>query len=219
MSVTAASNAATTAATTTAAAKAGSSPTATEQSDRFLKLLVTQMQNQDPLNPLDNAQVTSQMAQISTVTGLEQLNTTVGGLNGQFVQMQALQGAALVGHDVAVQGNTLRQTGSVADAGFELASAASSVKVEILNEGGTVLDTLTLGATTAGRHSFNWNVPSAWQGSALNFRVSASAGTQAVESVPLTHQRIAAASASGTNLLLELANGQRIDRDAVWAFL
>ena len=212
MSVTAASNAATTAATT--AAKAGSSPTATEQSDRFLKLLVTQMQNQDPLNPLDNAQVTSQMAQISTVTGLEQLNTTVGGLNGQFVQMQALQGAALVGHDVAVGGN-----GAVADAGFELASAASSVKVEILNEGGTVLDTVSLGATAAGRHSFNWNVPSAWQGSALSFRVSASSGTQAVESVPLTHQRIAAASASGTNLLLELANGQRIDRDAVWAFL
>jgi flagellar basal-body rod modification protein FlgD len=44
--------------------------------DRFLKLLVSQLKNQDPLNPLDNAQVTTQLAQISTVTGLEQLNAT-----------------------------------------------------------------------------------------------------------------------------------------------
>ncbi len=54
--------------------------------DRFLKLLVAQMQNQDPMNPMDNAQVTSQMAQINTVSGIEKLNTTVQGLNGQFVQ-------------------------------------------------------------------------------------------------------------------------------------
>ena len=74
-------------------------------SDRFLKLLVAQMQNQDPLNPMDNAQVTSQMAQINTVTGIEKLNTTVQGLNGQFVQLQALQGASLVGRDVIVAGN------------------------------------------------------------------------------------------------------------------
>ena len=60
--------------------------------DRFLKLLVAQMQNQDPLAPMDNAQVTSQMAQINTVTGIEKLNTTVQGLQGNFVQMQALIG-------------------------------------------------------------------------------------------------------------------------------
>ncbi len=51
-------------------------PAPTSQ-DRFLKLLVTQMKNQDPLNPLDNAQVTTQLAQINTVSGIEQLNTTL----------------------------------------------------------------------------------------------------------------------------------------------
>ncbi len=65
------------------------------------------MQNQDPLNPLDNAQVTSQLAQINTVNGIEKLNTTVQGLSGQFMQMQALQGASLVGRDVVVAGNQL----------------------------------------------------------------------------------------------------------------
>ena len=73
---------------------AGATPTANEagSADRFLKLLVTQMQNQDPLNPMDNAQITSQLAQINTVNGIDKLNTTVEGLNTQFVQMQALQG-------------------------------------------------------------------------------------------------------------------------------
>ena len=80
-------------------------------SDRFLKLLVAQMQNQDPLNPMDNAQVTSQMAQINTVTGIEKLNTTVQGLSSQFMQLQALQGASLVGRDVIVAGNKLSVAG------------------------------------------------------------------------------------------------------------
>jgi flagellar basal-body rod modification protein FlgD len=104
---------------------------AANAADRFLKLLVAQMQNQDPLNPMDNAQVTSQMAQISTVNGIQQLNTTVEGLSGQFVQMQALQGAALVGHDVVVPGKTLDIADGVGQGGFELASPADAVKVEV----------------------------------------------------------------------------------------
>ena len=54
---------------------------------------------------MDNAQVTSQMAQINTVTGIDKLNTTVQGLSSQFMQLQAVQGASLVGHDVIVPGN------------------------------------------------------------------------------------------------------------------
>src|SRR3954468_15871903 len=105
---------------------------ATMASDRFLKLLVPQMRNQDPLNPLDNAQVTSQMAQINTVTGIDKLNTTVQGLSSQFVQLQAMQGASLVGRDVIVGGNKLSvdATAGVGQGGFELANAADSVKVE-----------------------------------------------------------------------------------------
>src|SRR5882672_589140 len=86
---------------------------AANASDRFLKLLVAQMQNQDPLNPMDNAQVTSQMAQINTVTGIEKLNTAVDGLSSQFAQLQAMQGASLVGRDVIVPGNKLDITDGV----------------------------------------------------------------------------------------------------------
>ena len=66
-----------------------SSPTGTsaqETSDRFLKLLVAQLQNQDPMNPMDNAAVTTQMAQIQTVTGVSTLNSSIQGLASQFGQ-------------------------------------------------------------------------------------------------------------------------------------
>jgi flagellar basal-body rod modification protein FlgD len=119
--------------------------------DRFLKLLVTQMQNQDPLNPMDNAQVTSQMAQINTVSGIEKLNETISSMIGQFTQMQALQGAALVGRNVLVEGDDLEVTDGQATAAFELAGPADKVKVEVLSAAGRVIDTLDLGAGTASR--------------------------------------------------------------------
>src|SRR5689334_25349991 len=97
------------------------SSTDTSASDRFLKLLVTQIQNQDPLNPMDNAQVTSQMAQINTVNGIEKLNKTVEGLSSQFVQLQALQSASLVGRDVVVPGSRLDiNDKGVGQGGYEL---------------------------------------------------------------------------------------------------
>lgn len=200
----------------------GTSATATsasEQSDRFLKLLVTQMQNQDPLNPLDNAQVTSQMAQISTVTGIETLNNSIGGLNSQFISSQAMQAAALVGHDVAIEGDRLRIRDGVGDAGFELSSNAEKVKVEITTETGTVLDTIEMTGVEAGRHAFTWNVPEAYRESALSFKVTATTGTTDVEAMSLAHERITAVSNFGDTLALELANGDRIANDAVWAFL
>ena len=90
-------NSQTAAKTTTAGASAVDKTKEAGSEDRFLKLLVTQMQNQDPLNPMDNAEVTSQMAQINTVSGIDKLNKTVAGLNSQLVQLQALVGFPLAG--------------------------------------------------------------------------------------------------------------------------
>src|SRR5437667_6309518 len=114
--------------TTTAVNSTPSVPVADDaagSSDRFLKLLVAQMQNQDPLNPMDNAQITSQMAQINTVNGIEKLNTTVGSLSSQFLQMQTLQGASLVGRGVLVEGKQVVMNDSGKGVGgFELDGAA-----------------------------------------------------------------------------------------------
>ena len=208
--------------TSASAASSLSSQTtsATEQNERFLKLLVAQMQNQDPLNPLDNAQLTSQMAQISTVSGLEKLNSTTATLGNQFTQLQAMQGAALVGHDVAVEGNELRITGDdQADGGFELASKADTVKIEVLDASGNAVGSMELKGQEAGRHTFNWTVPESAKGQALTFKVVATQGSNTVDSMTLQHARISAVSTFNNTLALELANGDRVAYDAVWAFL
>src|SRR5947208_4361356 len=193
---------------------------ATVTSDRFLKLLVAQMQNQDPLNPMDNAQVTSQMAQINTVTGIDKLNTTVQGLSTQFIQLQAMQGASLVGRDVIVAGNKLSidDKSAVGQGGFELANPADAVKVEILSPSGAVVQTLNLGAEGAGLHSFDWPAGSATSTSGLTFRVSATTGGVATAVTPLMRDRVDAISVSGTTFNLELESSGTVPYSAIKAF-
>jgi flagellar basal-body rod modification protein FlgD len=74
--------------------------------DRFMSLLVAQMKNQDPLN-LDNAAVTSQMAQLSTVTGIEKLNASMNTMSANMTASQTLQAASMIGHGVITPGNSL----------------------------------------------------------------------------------------------------------------
>ena len=203
-----------------AAAGASSATTKNEagSEDRFLKLLVAQMQNQDPMNPLDNAQVTSQMAQINTVSGIEKLNSTVSGLTGQLLQLQALQGATLVGHDVTVAGNRLSVADGAGVGGFELTSAADQVKVEILNAAGVVAGSMQLGALSSGSHAFEWPAGSVADSDGYRFRVSATAGSASVLGDTLMRDRVDAVSSSGTSLKLELRHAGAVGYDTVKAF-
>ena len=205
---------------TTTAGTSTSGTSDAGSADRFLKLLVAQMQNQDPLSPMDNAQVTSQMAQINTVTGIDKLNSTVQGLSTQFMQLQAVQGASLVGRDVIVAGNKLSvdAEAGIAQGGFELDGAADAVKVEILGPSGAVVQTLNLGAESAGVHSFNWPSGTATSGSGLTFRVSATTGGVATKATPLMRDRVDAISTTGTSFNLELESSGTVPYSAVKAF-
>jgi flagellar basal-body rod modification protein FlgD len=188
----------------------GTSPTAATSAndpgsqDRFLKLLVTQLKNQDPLSPMDNAQLTSQIAQINTVTGIATLNTSVQALSSQFLQMQSLQGAALVGKNVIVPGNKLDIADGTAQGGFELTSAADAVKVEVMNPAGRVVDTLNLGAQSSGMHSFDWAASGYDNSSNLTFKVTATSGATTLNSTALMRDKVDAVSTSGDALVLEL---------------
>jgi flagellar basal-body rod modification protein FlgD len=201
-----------------AVAATNSSKNDAGSADRFLKLLVTQLQNQDPLNPLDNAQLTSQLAQINTVNGISTLNTTVKELSGQFSQLQALQGAALVGHDVTVQGNRLEVNGGAAAGAFELANAADAVKVEVLDSSGRIVDALLMGAETGGTHQFNWQAAHVADGTAFTFRVTATSGTNAVTTTPLMRDRVLGVSSSSTGLVLQTLHTGDVPYAQVKAF-
>jgi flagellar basal-body rod modification protein FlgD len=138
----------------------GSSSTAnamSEAENRFLKLLTTQLKNQDPLNPMDNAEVTSQMAQISTVSGIEKLNTTLKTLLQGTIDSQTTQAASLVGNAVMVPGTSLVLSKSAGVGGLLLDSDADAVKVTISDANGIVQRTLNLGDLAAGLHNFTWD--------------------------------------------------------------
>jgi flagellar basal-body rod modification protein FlgD len=131
--------------------------TAEALQDRFLKLLVTQMKNQDPLNPLDNAQVTTQLAQISTVTGVDKLNKTLTDMSNAFLSAQSLQASNLIGHSVLASGNAIQLASSMGVGGVQLEEGADQLSITIRNSAGELMRTLNLGAQDAGLHSFSWD--------------------------------------------------------------
>lgn len=139
--------------------KAAASTSSMEESEnRFLKLLTTQLKNQDPLNPMDNAQMTSQMAQISTVTGIEKLNATLEKLMGNSTDTQAVQAASMLGHEVLVSGKGLTLTeGGQPVGGVEFATAADEATLTISDANGAAVRTVKLGAQKAGLQDFVWD--------------------------------------------------------------
>ena len=162
----------------------------------FLTLLVAQLKNQDPTNPLQNNELTSQLAQISTLSGIEKLNTTLGSISGQIDSSQSLQASSLVGHGVMIPGSTMRagknSTSESVDTtpfGIELTQAAEKVTATITDGNGKVIRTLNMGAQTAGVHTFTWDGKlddgTAAPDGAYNISFAASQGTTQLVVQPL----------------------------------
>lgn len=198
---------------TTAAKTALSDANASQ--DRFLKLLVAQLNNQDPMNPMDNAQMTSQMAQINTVSGIQQLNETMKSMASQFTAMQVLQGTAMIGHDVLVESNTLSVDGGKAKGSVDLSGSAEKVTVEIRSPGGDLLGTMNLGAMTAGRHAFEWDASSYNGTGNPTFTVTATSGNKPVASTALARDSVVAIGNKG----IELKGREPVAYDAILAIL
>lgn len=125
--------------------------------DRFLLLLTTQLKNQDPMNPMDNAQITTQMAQLSTVGGIDKLNATLKALSDSMAMAQSVSATSMIGHGVLVPGAALSLSKGQAIGGVELAQPADSVSVNIQNAAGHTVRTLQLGAQDAGVLPFTWD--------------------------------------------------------------
>lgn len=125
--------------------------------NRFLNLLVAQMKNQDPLNPLDNAQVTSQMAQLSTVQGIENMNASMEALAASLGTHQMSQAASLIGRAVLVPGDTIRPTEVENVLGFELKTPADKVTLTISDASGAKVRTVNLGERKEGVNLVEWD--------------------------------------------------------------
>jgi len=176
------------------------------QQDTFLKLLVTQMQNQDPLNPMDNSQMTSQIAQLNTVQGINKLNTTVAALQTQLLASQNLQSTSFIGRTVLAPGSNLSLTNGGAQMGVDLTTASDSTMIQIKDMNGSVLRTFGIGAGVAGINQITWDgkndAGQTMPDGQYKFAVSASANNQQVQAATLAYSLVNSVSMSSTGVKL-----------------
>ncbi|MCK6396100.1 flagellar hook assembly protein FlgD [Zoogloea sp.] len=193
-----------------------SSTSKTEEAQtRFLKLLTEQLKNQDPLNPMDNAQMTSQLAQISTVDGIDKLNQTLTSLLEGSQSSEALQAAALVGKGVMVEGTSMTLSGSKAYGGFELATSADKVTVTIKDSKGLEVRKMELGSSDAGVFNFAWDGKSTNGTQAVDGKytisVSATRGSDTVKTTPLQLSTVnSVLRTSSGNVSLDVGSGNLV---------
>jgi len=190
--------------------------------DQFLTLLLAQMNNQDPLNPLENSEVTTQLAQISTVSGIEDLNKTMTQLLERTQNSNAVDGAAMIDRQVLVSSDRLVLTNDneqTVYAGARLNSDSSAVQVEIYGKDGNAVRTIDLGPQAAGLVTFEWDGLDQ-EGNSLDageYRMQVVGQTEAGPQVaaPLAATAVTGVTSNGDTLDYRLANGTTIAADKV----
>lgn len=209
--------------TSSTGSTSGTSPA--DLQNTFLQLLVAQLKNQDPTNPMDSSQMTSQLAQISTVQGIGQLNTSLSSLSSQLAAGQQSQAALLIGSTVLAPGNSIPVASGKAGAfGVSLANDVSDLQVVVKNSAGTIVNTIDLGKQSAGTIPIGWT-PTDSAGNTLpdgTYTITAMGtinGQQATANT-LTGATVESVvtQSSGTAGLV-LSNGSTVDLTSVAAIL
>ncbi|NUT81663.1 flagellar hook assembly protein FlgD [Pseudomonas brassicacearum] len=175
-----------------------------ELQDQFLTLLTTELQNQDPTDPMANSEMVTQLAQISTISSIEEVTTTLEGISSQISASETLQASALVGNGVLIDGNTIQVASGVATTfGVTLGSDADSVTVTIKDSSGTVVRTLDEGDMSAGTQAMTWDGlqddgTTAADG-AYTFSISATADDTAVTTTALKYALVTGVTTDSSN--------------------
>lgn len=202
-------------------------------SEEFLALMVAQMENQDPTEPMDNMQFIAQLAQFGTVSGVQELNDAFSGLAAAMSGNQALQAASLVGRDVVTDTNvgTLREvvdgdgeSAFVLDATVDFGGTSAGGNLYVQDESGRLVYSTSL-PPADGDLKVRWDGRDE-EGSLLpagRYRISAEAminGQSQAVSV-YAHQQVQSVAVEGATgqVTLELIGGEEITLDEVNAFL
>ena len=216
-----------TASTSTAgSASVASETSAAKMSADFITMLVAQMKNQDPTQPMTSQDMTNSLAQINTVNGINQLNTTMTNLASSLQGSQMSQATSLIGQSVLVPSisNNATLVNGQSQFGAQLAANADNVTVTIKNQSGNVVDVMNLGPQSAG------NVPISWNGTDVNgnpvptgtpytFSVNASSGGQAIGVTTMQAASVVGVSNSTSGVMLNLNNNTTVSPSSVQTVL
>jgi flagellar basal-body rod modification protein FlgD len=205
------------------AKSAAKATTADEMQTRFLNLLITQLKNQDPLNPTDANQMTAQLSQISTVSGIEKLNASMEKLVGSYSGTQNMQAAAMIGKTVLTAGSGLDLVGDKAVGGVSLSGAADKVTVSIRDAAGKLVQTQNLGKQPEGTLNFVWDGKSD-TGAPLpsgkyTFSVEATNGDSKVDVTALQAGMINAVTFAKNGMSMQLANNKSVAYEEILQIL
>ncbi len=141
---------------TNPATSLGTQETAMGKED-FLKLLVAQLQNQDPMNPSDPTEFTAQLAQFSQLEQLTNITTSLEGLNTMSGEMQRMSALSLMGQDVVAQTEQFQYNGDPMELGYRLELPADDVQLYVLNQTGATMATISAPQNSAGQHFISWD--------------------------------------------------------------
>jgi flagellar basal-body rod modification protein FlgD len=125
----------------------------------FLTLMLAQLQNQDPTSPVDSNEFLSQLASLSEVQGITQLNTSFATLSNSLTSTQALQASSLLGHQALAASSTvaLPTAGAAVSGAVSVPQTSSAVVLNVTNSAGALVQSIYLGAQPAGLANFTWN--------------------------------------------------------------
>ena len=143
--------------TSSTSTTSNTSTTATLGQDDFMKMLIAQLQNQDPMNPMDSKDFTAQLAQFSSLQQLTNLNATMSSLPTYLQSFSNAQMANLIGDSAVANGNIINANGSSASIAFTLPQDVQSGTVKIYDDKGAQVDTLQLGSLKTGSNSMTWD--------------------------------------------------------------
>jgi flagellar basal-body rod modification protein FlgD len=201
---------------TAAAVKTASSAASTQDmAQNFLKMLTVQLQNQDPLNPMDNAQMTSQLAQLNMVDGVNKLNTTMGSLMSQMQAANFMNLSGSVGKTALAAGSDVYFTGQPVSMAAKMSDAVASLKATITDSNGQIVDTLDLGPASTGVTDFFWDGSDS-QGNKVTtgpYKLQLSAkDLQGKDVTPTTYvgAQVASVGMEGSDLKAGLSDGRKV---------
>lgn len=125
--------------------------------DDFLNLLVKQLQYQDPLNPVENADFTAQLAQFTSLETLSNIDENIASLGVLQSSINNITAVSFIGKQVEAQGNIVNYSGNEVQMNFELDSPAAAVEVNIYDSKGKLVRTMESANVTAGEAQCTWD--------------------------------------------------------------
>jgi len=168
----------------------------------FLKLLVTQLENQDPMNPEDPAKFSSQLAQFSSLEQMTNINENIKDMSQSTQAINRMSSLSMLGKQVVLEGSSFTQDGNPVELGYKLEDPASSVTLRVKNEAGQTVDEIQGNNLSAGRHFVTWDGGSQPQGD-YSFEVEVVRDGERSAGTPLLRSEVTGVDdLGGTNKLL-----------------